>query len=144
MATFKRLTPTPAIDGGTTPISRSSHGVSALLNDALNKTRIVIYGGEHVARTPIADSTQSLWVAESTTNSISDVDGGQWKWINPKQGMLMCESIKLIYAIPFLSYHSKTHASYIYTTYIKHAQYIIDQMIKCVLLMVPASYLLGG
>ena len=85
MATFKRLTPTPAIDGGGTPISRSSHGVSALLNDALNKTRIVIYGGEHVARTPIADSTQSLWVAESSTNS-SDVDGGQWKWINPKQG----------------------------------------------------------
>lgn len=84
MATFKRLTPTPAIDGGTTPISRSSHGVSALLNDALNKTRIVIYGGEHVARTPIADSTQSLWVAESSTNS-SDVGGG-WKWINPKQG----------------------------------------------------------
>ena len=101
MATFKRLTPTPAIDGGTTPISRSSHGVSALLNDALNKTRIVIYGGEHVARTPIADSTQSLWVAESSTNS-SDVDGGQWKWINPKQGMLMCAaSIKLSMQSPF-------------------------------------------
>ena len=142
MATFKRLTPTPAIDGGTTPISRSSHGVSALLNDALNKTRIVIYGGEHVARTPIADSTQSLWVAESTTNSISDVDGGQWKWINPKQGMLMCELLKCMLS-PFSHIILKL-MHHIYMTYIKHAQYIIDQMIKYVLLMVPASYLLGG
>jgi len=38
----------------------------------------VIYGGEHVARTPIEDSSQSLWLAEKSSDNV-------WKWINPKQ-----------------------------------------------------------
>ena len=69
---FTRITPTPT-DDGMSPLSRSSHGISYL-----NSGKLVIYGGEHVARTPIEDSSQSLWLAEKSSDNV-------WKWINPKQ-----------------------------------------------------------
>ena len=49
---FERLTPTPDATLKTTPLARSSHGLSALSNG----NRLVLYGGENVARTPIADA----------------------------------------------------------------------------------------
>jgi len=69
---FTRITPTPS-DDGKSPLSRSSHGISYL-----NNGKLVIYGGEHIARTPIEDSSQSLWLAEKSSDNV-------WKWINPKQ-----------------------------------------------------------
>jgi len=69
---FTRITPTLA-DDGSSPLSRSSHGISYL-----NNGKLVIYGGEHIARTPIEDSSQSLWLAEKSSDNF-------WKWINPKQ-----------------------------------------------------------
>ncbi len=76
----RRLTPAPDPVLGTTPLPRSSHGLSALgCGD-----RLVLYGGENVPRTPIADDRQSLWLAERTTageqKSASDDDDRRWGW----------------------------------------------------------------
>ena len=54
-----------------TPCPRSSHGVSCVGGGLIS--RIVIIGGENVARTPIEDPAQSVWFADQTS------DGG-WKW----------------------------------------------------------------
>ena len=81
MATIKftNLKPTPSSSssapGSSTPITRSSHGISALSGGC----RLVIYGGEHVARTPIT-GPQSLWVAEK-----KEQDNGEWRWVCPTQ-----------------------------------------------------------
>jgi len=71
---FRRLTPAPDPRLNTTPLSRSSHGISALENGR----RLVLYGGEHAARTPIADARQALWLAEK----IGD-DNQNWIWKSP-------------------------------------------------------------
>lgn len=52
------------------PIARSSHGVSIVQKGS----RLVVLGGENVARTPI-DSTNSCWIAHKTDNS-----GSSWQW----------------------------------------------------------------
>ena len=70
--TFERLTPAPDATLKTTPLARSSHGLSALSDGK----RLVLLGGENVARTPIAEARQSLWVADNKT-------GEEWKWISP-------------------------------------------------------------
>ena len=91
----RRLAPDPDPVMGTTPLPRSSHGLSALgCGD-----RLVLYGGESVPRTPIADESQSLWLAERRTAagsrgsapSADDDDGDRrWGWISlgtPEDGV---------------------------------------------------------
>lgn len=56
-----------------TPCSRSSHGLS-LIN---NGTRIVLYGGEHIARTPL-DGTDTLWAADLNLST----ETWEWRCIN--------------------------------------------------------------
>ncbi|KAL7537818.1 hypothetical protein ACHAXR_008102 [Thalassiosira sp. AJA248-18] len=68
---FKRITPTPDPKLNANPLPRSSHGLSALKNGQC----LVLYGGENVARTPITDASQVLWLAEKTND--------EWKWISP-------------------------------------------------------------
>ncbi|KAL9191288.1 hypothetical protein ACHAXT_000994 [Thalassiosira profunda] len=53
------------------PLPRSSHGLSALSNGEL-----LLYGGENVARTPITDAAQALWLAKNS--------GDGWQWLAPK------------------------------------------------------------
>lgn len=55
---WTKMDPTPDPTHGV-PCERSSHGVSLLKNGAL----LIIYGGEHVARTPL-DSSQATWAVE--------------------------------------------------------------------------------
>jgi len=43
------------------PCERSSHGISLLPNGSL-----LLYGGEHVARTPIAEEADKVWIFDST------------------------------------------------------------------------------
>jgi Galactose oxidase, central domain/Kelch motif len=51
------------------PSTRSSHGVSVITenattktsNSSSNSTKILVYGGEHVARTPIHDEANCVW-----------------------------------------------------------------------------------
>ena len=45
------------------PVARSSHGVSYLVS----KDRLVVYGGEHVARTPLP-SNQVFWVCRNASS----------------------------------------------------------------------------
>jgi len=72
---FHRITPSPDPTSKTTPLPRSSHGLSALKNG----TRLVLFGGENVARTPISDARQALWLAEKKSGG----DDGEWNWISP-------------------------------------------------------------
>jgi hypothetical protein len=55
------------------PCTRSSHGVSMIRNG----TRLIVHGGEHVARTPLDTETQATWAADCVTP-----DGGEacWQW----------------------------------------------------------------
>lgn len=53
------------------PCSRSSHGVS-YLNDSL-----LVYGGENVARTPIEEEANKIWVCSGVTSTL-----GTWKRIS--------------------------------------------------------------
>ena len=57
--TWKRLNPKPDVKG--VPCERSSHGISLIRNEA--GTRLILYGGEKIARTPL-DPSEALWVAE--------------------------------------------------------------------------------
>lgn len=59
------------------PCARSSHGLS-LVN---NGKRIVLYGGEHVARTPIEDN-ESLWIADLGEGS--ETSSAQWRCVQTK------------------------------------------------------------
>ncbi|GAX14619.1 hypothetical protein FisN_6Lh402 [Fistulifera solaris] len=52
---WQLLSPQPDPEHGT-PCTRSSHGLSYVNH------RLVIYGGEHVARTPLSNEQQALWV----------------------------------------------------------------------------------
>ena len=67
---FQQIVPSPA--AGHSPLPRSSHGLSIIKNGSY----LVLYGGEHVARTPIHDDNQSLWLAAKH-------DADQWQWIVP-------------------------------------------------------------
>lgn len=67
---FTQINPKPDPKHGV-PCVRSSHGISVIQNGA----RLVVYGGEHVARTPI-ENEQALWFC--------DLDGeAQWKCVTP-------------------------------------------------------------
>lgn len=65
--TWTKVTPVPDPTHGS-PIPRSSHGLSIVQNG----TRLILLGGEHVARTPI-DTSNSFWAADL-------VEGGKWQW----------------------------------------------------------------
>eukprot|EP00574_Skeletonema_japonicum_P000167 CAMPEP_0201739112 /NCGR_PEP_ID=MMETSP0593-20130828/45602_1 /ASSEMBLY_ACC=CAM_ASM_000672 /TAXON_ID=267983 /ORGANISM="Skeletonema japonicum, Strain CCMP2506" /LENGTH=541 /DNA_ID=CAMNT_0048233361 /DNA_START=263 /DNA_END=1888 /DNA_ORIENTATION=- len=78
---FQQIKPTPSTNNANTttatsskPLARSSHGLSIIQNGSL----LVLYGGEHIARTPIEDtnSSQVLWVAKKKTAE-------DWQWIVP-------------------------------------------------------------
>lgn len=65
---FTKISPTADALYGL-PCTRSSHGVSIVDKGR----RLVIFGGEHVARTPL-DSNQSLWLA------LLDEKTQEWQW----------------------------------------------------------------
>jgi hypothetical protein len=67
---WTKLLPKPDPKYGV-PCARSSHGVSFLAGS----DRLILYGGEHVARTPITDST--FWLCEHVTTEPT------WKFIEP-------------------------------------------------------------
>lgn len=69
---FQQINPTPAQPSSTSPLPRSSHGLSIIQNGSL----LVLYGGENTARTPIRDATQVLWLAKKTSDCC-------WQWIIP-------------------------------------------------------------
>jgi len=54
------------------PCSRSSHGLSMINNG----TRLILYGGEHLARTPLNDDSQSTWAADYNQQSLDC----KWQW----------------------------------------------------------------
>ena len=64
----------PTLDPGAgSPCSRSSHGVS-FVGGGTSSPRLIIMGGEHIARTPITDVKQAVWAADY------HADEGAWKW----------------------------------------------------------------
>ena len=69
---FQQIIPTNA-NTTATPLPRSSHGLSIIQNGSL----LVLYGGENIARTPIQDPTQVLWLAKKTMGQDC------WQWIVP-------------------------------------------------------------
>ena len=76
---FQQIVPAPAT-GGSSPLPRSSHGLSIIKNSSY----LVLYGGEHVARTPIHDDNQSLWLAAKQQHNTTTYDyDEQWQWIVP-------------------------------------------------------------
>ena len=82
---FHQIQPTPySAAAAATPLPRSSHGLSIIQNGTL----LVLYGGEHVARTPIDDPNQSLWVAmkqnSNSNNNDNNNNDSSWQWIVPK------------------------------------------------------------
>ncbi|KAL7456054.1 hypothetical protein ACHAWC_007574, partial [Mediolabrus comicus] len=74
---FQQIVPAPA--AGSSPLPRSSHGLSIIKNGSY----LVLYGGEHVARTPIHDENQSLWLAAKKQHNNTTNDDDQWQWIVP-------------------------------------------------------------
>lgn len=83
---FQRIVPNPDVNSTKTPLARSSHGLS-IIRDG---TFLVLYGGENIARTPITDATQVLWLAKNkthTNNGTTEVGGDdddyEWQWISP-------------------------------------------------------------
>jgi hypothetical protein len=64
---WTKVTPEADAKNGT-PSARSSHGLS-LVRDA---SRLILLGGEHVARTPL-DGSNRYWAADKT-------DVNKWKW----------------------------------------------------------------
>jgi Galactose oxidase, central domain/Kelch motif len=63
---FTALKPSPDEKFGS-PCSRSSHGLSLVQNG----TRLILHGGEHIARTPLEDN-EATWAA--------DLDENTWQW----------------------------------------------------------------
>lgn len=63
---FTELTPSQDPAHGS-PCPRSSHGLSIVQNG----TRLILHGGEKIARTPLED-TESTWAA--------DFEQGSWQW----------------------------------------------------------------
>lgn len=71
---FQRIVPNPAdSNANSTPLPRSSHGLSIIQDGTI----LVLYGGENIARTPITDAAQVLWLAKKKTK------GDEWQWISP-------------------------------------------------------------
>ena len=68
---WHKIVPTPDPVAGS-PCSRSSHGVS-FVGGGTSAPRLLVIGGEHIARTPIADEKQAVWAADYTHH-------GVWKW----------------------------------------------------------------
>ncbi|CAK9103989.1 unnamed protein product [Durusdinium trenchii] len=66
--TWKQLRPTPDAAKGV-PCERSSHGLSFLPRDG-GGSRLILYGGERVARTPL-EPAEALWAAEGDSD---------WTW----------------------------------------------------------------
>jgi len=64
---WTKIAPSPDPKYGT-PCERSSHGVSIVKNGS----RLIVLGGEHVARTPI-EGSNAYWAADST-------EEGKWQW----------------------------------------------------------------
>jgi hypothetical protein len=69
------------------PCSRSSHGISWIpagcvttSDDNNTMSRLIVYGGETVARTPL-DSSQACWACDFTTSSSGEIDSGKWRLI---------------------------------------------------------------
>lgn len=60
------------------PLSRSSHGLSMVQN----KSRLVLYGGEHIARTPLEPNQQTWAVDVAADGSV-----GPWRLIQPADGV---------------------------------------------------------
>jgi Galactose oxidase, central domain len=74
---WKKLTPTPDPKHGT-PCTRSSMGISyAAATDACPNPRLILYGGETVARTPL-DSAQATWACDLVMN---DSPPAKWRLI---------------------------------------------------------------
>jgi hypothetical protein len=63
---WTKLDPKPDPQHGI-PCTRSSHGLSLVQKES----RLIIYGGEHVARTPL-EASQATWAADGTD--------GAWTW----------------------------------------------------------------
>mmetsp|Transcript_21631 Transcript_21631/g.33067 ORF Transcript_21631/g.33067 Transcript_21631/m.33067 type:complete len:347 (+) Transcript_21631:78-1118(+) len=63
---WEKITPKPDPTHGS-PCTRSSHGLSLIHSGG----RLILYGGEHVARTPL-EGSQATWAADWT--------GGTWTW----------------------------------------------------------------
>jgi hypothetical protein len=64
--TWEKIAPKPDPAHGS-PCKRSSHGLSLIDNGC----RLILYGGEHVARTPL-ETSQATWAA--------DLKDGAWTW----------------------------------------------------------------
>ena len=69
---WHKITPTPDPVAGS-PCSRSSHGVS-FVGGGTSSPRLVVIGGEHIARTPITEEKQAVWAADY------HADDRVWKW----------------------------------------------------------------
>ena len=71
---WNKISPAPDPDAGS-PCSRSSHGVSFVGGvGGTCSPRLLVIGGEHIARTPIVDAKQAVWAADY------HADGNVWKW----------------------------------------------------------------
>ena len=63
---WKQIIPKPDPTYGL-PLPRSSHGVSILRNDVTKTTKLLVYGGEHMARTPMdKNEAASVWICDLT------------------------------------------------------------------------------
>ena len=80
---FDRIRPEPDPEHGS-PICRSSHGLSALVDARGKFHRLILYGGENVARTPITDAAQVLWLAQKDSNAQNEggSSSGGWRWVS--------------------------------------------------------------
>ena len=93
---FQQIIPKPdanssaaaaATASSNTPLARSSHGLSIIQNGSI----LVLYGGENIARTPIDNPSQALWLAKKNTtkkkssNNANGTEEGSesWQWISP-------------------------------------------------------------
>ncbi|KAL3907111.1 MAG: hypothetical protein SGILL_009005 [Bacillariaceae sp.] len=75
---WKKLVPAPDATHGK-PCTRSSLGISYLSGGSGASPRLIVYGGETVARTPL-EASQAAWVCD-----LGNGDGdGQWRLITSK------------------------------------------------------------
>lgn len=69
---WTRIQPKPDPKHGV-PMSRSSHGVSLLRQS----DTLIVYGGEHIARTPIAAESSACWACVGVSS-----DAPAWKYVD--------------------------------------------------------------
>ena len=74
---WTRLLPSSSSSSGNnaSPLPRSSHGVSYLKKG----DRLVIYGGENVARTPIVEAGQECWIIDHILTAENACESLQWR-----------------------------------------------------------------